>query len=84
MSHLNQSHLSKTKIKKIEMDIKMLLKESDGETNNVKKDEKIIIQFLGGLNKNIPSLSKFVKLKYSESMGRCLIVTTDVQPGNIQ
>lgn len=84
MSHLNQSHLSKTKIKKIEMDIKMLLKESVGETNNVKKDEKIIIQFLGGLNKNIPSLSKFVKLKYSESMGRCLIVTTDVQPGNIQ
>lgn len=82
MFHLNESHLSKKKIKKIEMDIKMLLKESDRETNNVKKDEKIIIQFLGGLNKSIPSLSKFVKLKYSESMGRCLIVTTDVQPGN--
>lgn len=84
MPHLNQSHLSKEKIKNIEMDIKMLLKESDKETNNVNKDEKIVMQLLGGSNKSIPSLSKFVKLKYSESMGRCLIVTTDVQPGNIQ
>lgn len=84
MSHLNQSHLPQKKINNIEMDIKMLLKEFDGETNNVKNDEKIVIQFLGGLNKSIPSLSKFVKLKYSESMGRCLIVTTNVQPGNIQ
>jgi len=38
----------------------------------------------GGPNKNIPALSKFVNLQYSETMGRSLYVSTDIYPGKIK
>lgn len=62
------------------MQIKMLLSESTIENIN-NKDEKNVINLLGGPNKHIPVLSKFVKMNYSESMGRCLVVSTDIHPG---
>ncbi|XP_026809754.1 SET and MYND domain-containing protein 4-like [Rhopalosiphum maidis] len=80
LSHLSQALLSKEKKKNIEMQIKKLLKETNKkETNN----ELNIIKLLGGPNKNIPALSKFVKMKYSESMGRCLVVSSDINPGDV-
>lgn len=60
----------------------MLLQESSSEENTNVINYNII-KLLGGSNKNIPALSKFVQLKYSESMGRCLIVSTDVSPGKV-
>lgn len=48
---------------------------------NINEDEKIGINLLGGPNKNIPALSKHVNLKYSESMGRCLVASSDIHPG---
>jgi len=78
LTHLSQALLSKEKKKNIEMQIKKLLKETNKkETNN----ELNVIKLLGGSNKNIPALSKFVKMKYSESMGRCLVVSSDINPG---
>jgi len=38
---------------------------------------------LGGPNRNIPTLSKFVNIQYTESMGRSLVVSTDVHPGDV-
>lgn len=61
--------------------MKKFLKESSNEIKSHDENEKHAIKLLGGSNKNIPALSKFVKIKYSESMGRCLIVTSDIQPG---
>lgn len=80
LSHLTQAQLPKEKKRSIEIEIQGLLNESK-KTSIKKEDKKNVIKLLGGSNKNIPSLSKFVKLKYSESMGRCLSVTTDVKPG---
>lgn len=62
------------------MQIKRFLKETNKkETNN--QDKLDVIKLFGGPNKNIPALSKFVKMKYSESMGRCLVVSSDINPG---
>jgi len=73
-------HLSKEKKKCIKIEIQGLLNKFK-KTSIEKEDQKNVIRLLGGSNKHIPSLSKFVILKYSESMGRCLSVTTDVKPG---
>lgn len=70
------------KILKVQM--KMLLNQSRNENNNDDINKTSIIKLLGSSNKNIPSLSKFVKIKYSESMGRCLVVTSDTDPGKIK
>lgn len=80
MSHLSRALLSKEIKKNIENKMKVFLKESNEETNN-KQDKENAIKLLGGPNKNIPVLSKFVKMKYSESMGRCLVVSSDINPG---
>lgn len=61
------------------MQLRLFLKEFNDEKSN--DDPKSIIRLLGGPNKNIPTLSRFVKLKYSESMGRCLVVTSNINPG---
>lgn len=82
MSHLSLAFVSKEKKKDLEMKMKRFLKESNlNETNN-KQDKLNVIKLFGGPNKNIPALSKFVKMKYSESMGRCLVVSSDINPGN--
>lgn len=81
MSHLTQSSLSNEKKRNIEMQMKTFLKESSKEIKSDDENEKHVIKLLGGTNKNIPALSKFVKIKYSETMGRCLIVSSDIQPG---
>jgi hypothetical protein len=64
-------------------DIKIELEKFLDEPNdiNINADEKIGIKLLGGPNKNIPALSKHVNLKYSESMGRCLVASSDIHPG---
>lgn len=84
MSYLAQSSLTKENKKILKVQMKMLLYQSRNETNNDETndiDKTSIIKLLGSSNKNIPSLSKFVKIKYSESMGRCLVVTSDTDPG---
>lgn len=63
------------------MQVKMFLKESIQE-KYCDKDKKHLLTLLGGPNKSIPALSKFVQLKYSESMGRCLVVSSNINPGN--
>lgn len=70
--------MSKENKKNIEMNIKRFMNEK--ETNN-QQDKLNVIKLFGGPNKNIPALSKFVKVKYSESMGRCLVVSSDINPG---
>jgi len=62
-------------------DIKSLLSNPKYEEITNKKDEKIQIQLSGGPNKNIPSLSEYVNIGYSETMGRSLVATTDICPG---
>lgn len=81
MSHLAQAQLSKENKKNMEVQIKNLLYQSSNENNNDDIDKTNVIKLLGSSNKNIPSLSKFVKIKYSESMGRCLTVTSDINSG---
>lgn len=81
MTYLAQSSLPKEKKKNIEIQMKKFLIESSKEIKSDDENEKHAIKLLGGSNKNIPALSKFVKIKYSEGMGRCLIVTSDIQPG---
>lgn len=80
-SHLAQVVLPDDKKKSIETEIEALFKESQKAGNNEVNEEKHVIKLLKGPNKNISALSNVVKLKYSESMGRCLIVTSDVRPG---
>lgn len=55
------------------------------ECNNIShhENEKIEIKLLGGPSNNIPALSKHIQLKYSESMGRCLVASSDIRPGII-
>lgn len=72
---------SRKKIKKLIIENKKLLSEHIINVGTEEENDKNVIRLLGGSNFNIPSLSKFVKLTYSESMGRCLTVTTDVKPG---
>lgn len=63
-------------------DIKFQLNKFLSECNSVSnEDEKIEIKLLGGPNNNIPALSKHIQLKYSESMGRCLVASSDFRPG---
>lgn len=63
--------------------MEIFLKESSHKENKSNyENKKNVIKLLEGSNKNIPALSKFVKIKYSETMGRCLIISADVQPGN--
>lgn len=81
MSHLAQSLLPKEKKKNIEIQMIKFLNESNKEKKANDENEEHIIKLLGGSNKNIPAVSKFVKIKYSETMGRCLIVSSDIQPG---
>lgn len=59
----------------------MILKKSNKEMKSNIDDKKHVIKLLGGPNKNIPALSKYIKIKYSESMGRCLVTSTDLSPG---
>lgn len=63
------------------MQMEMFLKEFTKEKKTDEEDKKLIIKLSGGSNKNIPALSKLVKIKYSETMDRCLIVSSDIQPG---
>jgi len=79
--HLSQATISKEKKKDVEMHIKRFLKETNIKETNNKQDKVNVIKLFGGPNKNIPALSKFVKMKYSESMGRCLVVSSDINPG---
>ncbi|XP_025204089.1 SET and MYND domain-containing protein 4-like isoform X2 [Melanaphis sacchari] len=78
--HLSRASLSKENKKDIEMQIKRLLKETNKKDTN---NQLNLIKLLGGPNRNIPALSKFVKMKYSESMGRCLVVSSDINPGDV-
>lgn len=78
--HLSRALLPKEKKKNIELQIKRLLNETNKKETNNKFN---LIKLLGGPNKNIPALSKFVKMKYSESMGRCLVVSSDINPGDV-
>lgn len=73
--------MSDEKKKDIEMQMKKFLKETNTKKTNNKQDKPNVIKLLGGPNRNIPALSKFVKMKYSESMGRCLVVSSDINPG---
>jgi len=69
----------KTKIKN---ELLLFLHKSEREKKHDNHtDSKNIITLLGGSKKNIPALSKFVNIQYSESMGRSLFVSTDVHPG---
>lgn len=81
LSHLSVALISKEKKKDIEMQIKRFLKETNKKETKNKQDNLDVIKLFGGPNKNIPALSKFVKMKYSESMGRCLVVSSDINPG---
>ncbi|VVC37245.1 Zinc finger, MYND-type,Tetratricopeptide-like helical domain,SET domain [Cinara cedri] len=83
LSHLAQSSLSKGNRKSLEVKIKKLLNQSNKKKNNDYLDKTNVIKLFGSSNKNIPSLSKFVKIKYSESMGRCLVVTSDIDSGDV-
>jgi len=78
---LAQSLLPNEKKRNIKMEIQMILNKSY-ESKISNNEDQIKIKLLGGPNKNIPALSKFVKIKYSESMGRCLVVSSDIKPGN--
>lgn len=80
LSRLSLTLMSKENKKNIEMNIKRFMNEK--ETNN-QQDKLNVIKLFGGPNKNIPALSKFVKVKYSESMGRCLVVSSDINPGEV-
>ncbi|KAL4149295.1 hypothetical protein QTP88_003274 [Uroleucon formosanum] len=83
LSHLSVALISKEKKKDIEMQIKRFLKETNKKETKNKQDNLDVIKLFGGPNKNIPALSKFVKMKYSESMGRCLVVSSDINPGEV-
>lgn len=39
-------------------------------------------ELIGGANDNIPAFSKFLELKYTESMGRGVYATRDINPGS--
>lgn len=80
MSHKALTKLPKEKKNDVEMELKMLLSESTIDNKN-NEDKQTVIKLLGGPNKHIPALSKFVKMNYSESMGRCLVVSTNIHPG---
>lgn len=69
------------KKKDIEENLRLFLNKFNKEKKSDDEDKKIIIKLLGGQNKNIPALSKFIKLTYSETMGRCLVVTSHINPG---
>lgn len=79
--HLPLAVLTIEKKRDIEEDLRLFLNKFNEEKNSDDKEKIIMIKLLGGPNKNIPALSKFVKLKYSESMGRCLVVTSNINPG---
>ncbi|XP_050536215.1 SET and MYND domain-containing protein 4-like [Daktulosphaira vitifoliae] len=83
--HLNEASIPIDKKKTIEAQIKNVLSNSktDNEECKIFFEEKKNISLLGGPNKNIPALSKFVKIKYSESMGRCLFATNNINPGDV-
>lgn len=73
--------MSQKKKLDVEIQLKILLKKSSTDERKRNDDEKIMINLSGGPNRSIPSLSKYVKINYSESMGRCLIVTNNLNPG---
>lgn len=79
---MTEAVLPNEKKKNIEMNIGILLKKSSKEMKSNIDDKKYVIKLLGGSNKNIPTLSKYIKMKYSESMGRCLVASIDLNPGN--
>jgi len=81
LSHLFLAFISKEKKRDIEMQITRFLKETNEKETINKQDKFNVIKLFGGPNRNIPALSKFVKMKYSESMGRCLVVSSDINPG---
>jgi len=81
LPYLSLAFISKEKKKDIEMQIKRFLKETNKKETHNNQDKLNVIKLFGGPNKNIPALSKFVKMKYSESMGRCLVVSSDINPG---
>jgi len=61
--------------------IKDILNNSKQEEVTNNKAEKIEIQLSGGPNKNIPVLSKYVNIEYSEQMGRSLVAAADICSG---
>lgn len=67
---------------KINNELKLHLLGSSQEKEHT--DNNVLIALKGGPNKNIPALSKFVNLQYSETMGRFLYVSTDIYPGKIK
>jgi len=76
---LDSTSLAEDLVKKVKKELKELLHKYKREKNHVNNVN--VLALLGSPNKNIPALSKFVKIKYSESMGRSLFVSTDVHPG---
>ncbi|CAI6352682.1 unnamed protein product [Macrosiphum euphorbiae] len=82
-SSLSLAFIFKEKKKDIEMQIESFLKETNKKEINNEQDKLCVIKLFGSPNKNIPALSKFVKMKYSESMSRCLVVSSDINPGEV-
>lgn len=81
LSCISQSSLAENRKNVIVTDIINLFSNSKQKEITNNNDEKIEIQLSGGPNKNIPSLSEYVNIGYSKSMGRSLVATTDICPG---
>lgn len=79
--HLNSTQLSSTEKEKIKIRISLSIKKCEKVEDNTKKMKTNCKQFLEIKNVEIPGLSKFVEIKYSEEMGRGLYVSNNINPG---
>lgn len=81
--HLEKSTMTKEKKYNFKTKILDAIKNTEEIVQPTYSVNMPVDKLLGGENENIPSLSKYLEIKWSEDMGRGVYATCDINPGII-